>query len=132
MRGERQCDSSGPGTHIEDIDRTIMGNAFEHGFDQVLGLRARNEGSRGHFESESEELLLAGDVLDGLAAEPALDDGLISGKLFRREHAIWMCEQGSAVDVKNVQQQQLRIALGVGAKSGINGNLVRSLSEGLT
>jgi len=107
-------------------------NAFEHSFDEVLSLWPRNQGGGRDLEQKPEELLLAGNVLDQLVAEAAFDSGLVGCKLLGREHAIVMRQQGCAVDVKNVQQQQLRVALGVVAKVGVSGNLVRSLSEGLT
>jgi len=78
---ERQRDGSGAGAHVKDVDRAVVGETAEHRLDEVLGLGPGNERGWSDLELEAEELLLAGDVLDGLVAEPAGDGGVISFEL---------------------------------------------------
>jgi hypothetical protein len=59
----------------------------EDGFDEMLGLGARDEDGRGDKEIKAVELLVAGDVLDGLVAEAAREDLPLEGLLLGGELA---------------------------------------------
>ena len=72
MVSERDGDGSGAGADVEDIERRFVVEFAEDGFDEVLGLGARDEDGGRDVEGEAVELLLAGDVLDGLVGEATL------------------------------------------------------------
>jgi hypothetical protein len=69
-------------------------------------------------EGEAIELLLAGDVLDGLIGEAAGDKSLIRGLLGGGEGAVGSGEEGGAVEVGGVEEKDEGVTLGVVAKVG--------------
>jgi hypothetical protein len=132
MSGKRQRDGSSPGANVEKTQRPVGRQSLKDGFDQVLGLRSWDERGRGDFEGEAEKLLLPGDVLNRLVAQPPNDSGLIEVKLLISERTCGIREQGSAIQLQNMQQQKLRIAMRVVAKVRAGCELVGGESQGLT
>ena len=59
-----------------------MGETGEDGFDEMLGLGARDKDGGSDVEGEAVELLLAGDVLDGLVSKAAVDALFVEVELF--------------------------------------------------
>jgi hypothetical protein len=79
VSGDGDGDGSGAGADVGEAEREV-GVGFEvgeDGLDEVFGFGARDENGRGDLEGEAEELLLAGNVLDGFVAKAAGDGGLI-------------------------------------------------------
>jgi hypothetical protein len=129
MGGECQSDGAGAGADIENMERLVVRETFQNGFNEVLGLGAGDERGGGDFELESKELLLAGNVLDGLVAEAASDGSLINGKLQRREDTRGISEERGAIKTKDVQKQKLRIAMGLVAEMRAGRELFGGESE---
>jgi hypothetical protein len=83
---------------------------------RMFGLGARDEDGGGDAEGEAVELLLAGDVLDGLVGEAAADEGVIGGLLFV------VCERGRGWRelrrgrFERVQQQQVSASRAASAR----------------
>ena len=75
---------------------------FQDGFDEELGLGARDQDGRGDAELEAVELLLAGDVLDGLAGSAAVDGAVVGGLLGLGERAVRLGEERGAREVERV------------------------------
>ena len=75
--GQGDCDGSGAGAYVGDAYGLVVREALEDGFDEVLGLGARDEDGGSDLKSETVELLLAGDVLDGFVLEAAGDEGFV-------------------------------------------------------
>ncbi len=88
----------------------------EDGFDQVFGFRARDEDGWCDVEREAVELLLAGDVLDGLVREAAENEAVVAGLLMGSERAVAVGVQRGARDSERVEKQQERVAVGISAK----------------
>jgi len=78
----------------------------------MLGFRAWDEDGGGDAQRETEELLLAGDVLDGLAGEASGDSGFVGGLLLRRDLAVRVGVVLRAGDAEGVQQEGERVAGG--------------------
>ncbi len=97
----------------------------QDGFDEEFGFGARDEDGRAYAEREAEELLCAEDVLDGLEAEAALDQALVSGLLVAGDGALGVREQGGAFDAEGVHQQQRGVGDGGGPQIGMRGELAR-------
>src|ERR1035441_3571731 len=87
MVGERNGDGSGAGADVEDLEVRGGVELGEDGFDEKFGFGAGNENCWRDVERERIELLLAGDVLDGLAGEAAKDEVLVEGLLVEGEDA---------------------------------------------
>ena len=84
----------------------------------MLGFGAGDEDIGGDAERERVEFLLAGDVLDGLVEEAALNEGFVCGLLIRREAASGVGVELGARDAECVQEEEQCIAGGVGAQVG--------------
>jgi hypothetical protein len=81
-------------------------------FDEVLGLGAGDEDGGRDAQRQAVELLLAGDVLDGLVGQASRDCRLVCGLLFGCELTIRIDVELRAGDAERVQQQRERIAGG--------------------
>ena len=92
VAGEGDGDGSGAGADVDDLQRLVCGQEFQDGFDEVLGLGARDEDGRGDVEGEAVELLLAGDVLDGFVVQAAGDVVFVAALLAGGEFAVWVGE----------------------------------------
>jgi hypothetical protein len=111
MVGERDGDGSGAGADVEDLEVRGGVELGEDGFDEKLGFGAGDEDGGRDVERERIELLLAGDVLDGLVGEAAKDEALVAGLLVEGEDAAGVGVQRGAGDAQRVQQQQQRVAV---------------------
>ena len=129
-----KCQRNGSGScaDVEDMDRLVVRQPPKDSFNEMLCLRTGNQCGRGDIEGQAEELLLAGDVLDGFVTEPPRDGTLVERDLSRLEHAVRMRQQGSPIHPKDVQKQELRIAIGLVAKVEAGGELVGGESQCLT
>ena len=85
-------------------------DAVERGFDKVFGFRARNEYGGRDAEGEAVELLLAGDVLDGLVAGAACEEGLVAGEVGGGNFGFGMGEEPGAVALEGVEGQEFGVA----------------------
>ncbi len=74
---ERYGNGAGAGADVEDPMRRGGVEVAEDRFDEVFGLGAGDEDGGCYAEREAVELLLAGDVLEGLAGEAALDQVVV-------------------------------------------------------
>ncbi len=109
--GERDGDGSGAGADVEQAKGLELRlGPGEHGFDEVLGLRARDEDGGGDAEVETEELLRAGEVLQRLAGGAAEEEGLEGVALLLRERGFRVCDEPSARLVERVSEEKLRVA----------------------
>jgi hypothetical protein len=131
MCGEGQRNGSGAGADVEDLERLVVRDAVQDGFDEVLGLGSRDEGRGGDFEVEAEELLLAGDVLERLVAEAAVEERLVGGALLGREGTVGMSEEGGAVDLEEMEEQEFGVARGLLAEVRTCGEQGGGVGEGL-
>ena len=114
--GERDGNGSGAGADVEDLQRRGGINFREHCFDEMLRFGTRDEDCGRDVECEAVELLLAGDVLDGLVGEAAEDEALVMRLLVGREDAGWVGVELCAGDSECVQEQQQRVAGGAVAQ----------------
>src|ERR1035441_8968863 len=86
MVGERDGDGSRAGADVEDLEVRGGVELGEDGFDEKFGFGAGNENGGRDMERERIELLLAGNVLNGLVGEPAKDEALVAGLLVEGEY----------------------------------------------
>ena len=77
-------------------------------FHQVLGFRARDEDSRGHFEEQAEKLLRASDVLHGLAGQASLEEAFQLIRFSWGEETLGMSQQSCLVASQHMRQAALR------------------------
>lgn len=103
----------------------------EDGFDEVLGFGAGDEDGGSDAKGEAEELLLAGDVLDGFVGEAAGDGGVVGGLLLRCEDAVRVGVELGAVDAEGVEQKGEGVAGGGFAQVRQGLEPVNPLREGL-
>ena len=75
--------------------------------DEMLGLRTRNQHGRGYAEVHPPELLMSGDVLQGLARGAAGDERFILLLLVSRKLALGMRVEMGSVAVHGVEEQDL-------------------------
>jgi hypothetical protein len=108
----------------------IAAEFCEDGFDEMLGLGARDEDGGGDVESEAVELLFAGDVLKVLVGEAAVDCGFVGGLLDRCEGAIGVGIEGGTGDPERVEEEDEGVAGGVGAEVGRRVELSSCAGEG--
>ena len=99
-------------------------------FDEVLGFGPGDEDGGGDVQGEAVELLLAGEVLDGLVGEAAKDEAVVGGVLFCGEGAGRVGVQRGARDAQQVQQQQFGVATRIGAQIGRSIELSGGSREG--
>jgi hypothetical protein len=78
----------------------------------VLGLGAGDEDGGRDAQGQAEELLLAGDVLDGFIRKTTANEAVVCRLLLGRERAIRIGVELRAGDAERVQQQRKRIAGG--------------------
>ena len=116
--GERDGDGSGAGADVENLELRGGVELAENGFDEEFRFGAGNEDGRRDMERERIELLLAGNVLDGLVGEAAKDEALVVGLLVEGEDAAGVGMQRGAGDAQHVQQQQQRVAVRAVAQAG--------------
>jgi hypothetical protein len=84
----------------------------------MFGFGAGNEDCGRDVEREAVELLLARDVLDGFVGEAAKDAAVVEGLLAGRQWAGGIGVDCGSGDTQGVEQQEQRVALGVGAEVG--------------
>ena len=131
MDGE--CDGNGarPGADIDELHRLTRGEECEDSFDEMLGLRTRDENCGADVEAKAVELLLAGDVLDGLELAAAVDGDLIESVLLGGEVAVWICDQGDTGDLQRVEEKKFGVAVGVFVEMWVGGQLGCGVGDGL-
>ena len=87
----------------------VCGLQFEHGFDDVLGLGARDQHGWRDYEVHAPEFLMSRDVLCGNAASALGKSGIIAAGLFGGEFALGMSVQVGAVAVEGEHEEQFGI-----------------------
>jgi hypothetical protein len=130
--GEGDRDGSGASADVYYLQRDVFWQTGEDGFDEVLGLGAWDQDGGSDVEEEAVELLLAGDVLDGLVLQAASDAGLITGLLLCGELACGVGEEGGAGNLQGVEKQELGVARGGCAEMLVVGELTGGGGDGLT
>src|ERR1039458_3360769 len=96
MVGQRDGDGSGAGAYVENLEVRGGVELGQDGFDEKFRFGAGNEDGGRDVERERIELLLAGNVLDGLVGEAAKDEALVAGLLIEGEYAAGVGVQGAA------------------------------------
>lgn len=132
MGGKGQRDGSGAGADVGDAEGLVgeRPEVGEDGFDEMLGLGARNEDGGRDEEIEAVELLVAGNVLDGFVAEAASEALPVEGLLLRGELAGGVREERGAGDLERVEEKKLGVVAGLGAEVRVGVELVRGKGEG--
>ena len=92
----------------------VAGGPEECGFDEVLGFRAGDEDGGGDAEVEGVELLVAGEVLEGLAGGAAGDEGVEGGELLARDFGFGVGEDVGTVASDGVGEEGFGVAASVG------------------
>ena len=82
---------------------------FEHGFDQVLSLRAGNQHGRRNHEVEPPELLMSGDVLRRHAGCALSEHFVVASFFFGRQFALRMRVKVGAIGAEDEHKQDLGI-----------------------
>ncbi len=136
--GEREvgCESNrygpGAGADVGKAERPVFRQAGEGGFDKQLGFRPGDEGRGGDAESETEEFLGAGDVLDGFAGKATVNGGGEGGVLDGGEGTIGIDIKDGTGQRQGVQEQKLCVAAGGRDKVAVMAQLLRGLCQGFT
>ena len=139
--GESQRDAAGAGADVGDAQRAGgRGLALslpkryplyklEHGFDHVLGLRARNQDRGRDDEIHAPEFLMAGDVLRWNAAGALGERSIVASLFVGCEFALGMRVEIGAVAVEGEHEKQF----GVQTRGGnvIRGQARDGRGEGL-
>lgn len=131
MGGESDCDGSGAGADVGDLQGLIGWQAVEDGFNEELCFGAGDQDGWSDFEEEAVKLLLAGDVLDGLVVQAAADGVCIGGLLLCCELAHGMGEEGDTGNLQGVEEQEFGVAAGLIAEMLACGELCSGFDEGL-
>ena len=95
----------------------LRAGEVEDGFDEVLGLGARDEDVGCDAEGEAEELLRAGEVLERMLRGAAGDERAEGVEVSGGEVVVSMGEEPGAIAVEDVGEQ----GLGVAARDGCGG-----------
>ena len=85
-------------------------NVLQRCFHQVLGFRAGDEDSRGHFEEQAEKLLRASDVLHGFAGQTSLEEAFQLIGFSCGEETLGMSQQGCLVASQHMRKQHFGVA----------------------
>src|SRR5579872_1240700 len=115
LGGQGQSDASRACAHINQREPFMwiaLLRQFEHGLNYVLRLRTRNENRRRDDQVQPPEFLMACDVLRRTTTRPLLSHRIILGLLFRRERALRMGVEVSAVAIQGKHEEQLGIEPG--------------------
>ena len=135
MGGERDGDGSGAGADVGQTEAPVVRkvdllDVMQDGFDEQFGFGARDERGGGDAERQAEELLHAGDVLDGLVGEAA-GDCFVEGSVFDgSERARRVGIEGSAGERERVEEKELGVAAGGGGEVGVLVQALDGLDEG--
>ncbi len=121
--GHGDGDGSGACAHVDDAEWSIVCKACQHCFDEEFGLGAGNQNAFGDVDGEAVKLLGSGDVLDGLEAQAALDEALDGGLLVAVEWALGVGDEGGAVDLEQVHEEERRVGNSGGAQVGVGREL---------
>jgi len=124
MDGQGDGDGSRSGAYVGDGDGMVVGDASEYAFDEVLGLGPGDENGGADAERKSVELLLAGDVLDGLVTKAAMDCLFVEIKLGGGKFVVGVGEKVCASDLKRVDEEELGVALGFVTEVLVGGQLL--------
>ena len=132
VRSKGDRDGSGAGAYVCDAEG-LVGERLEvgeDGFDEVLGLGARDEDGGSDAEVEAVELLVAGDVLDGLVEEAASYGRFVGGLLRGGELAGGVREEGGSRDLESVEEKEFGVATGLVTEMRVGIELMRGECEG--
>ena len=113
MGGESEGDGSGAGADVEDAgsgEGGTGGDPVEDGFDEELGLGARDEGVGGDAEVEAVELVGADEVLDGLFGAAAGDEGAEGGDDRGGKLVAGVRDEPGAVAEEDVREESVGFA----------------------
>lgn len=105
------------------------GDALQRQLDQQLGIGARNQRRRRHFEIQPEELALAQDIGEGFPAQALLEQRGVMLLLFSVEDMIGMGEQPGAIHLQHGLQQALHLdarAAGIQPERGFQRSFIVS------
>lgn len=89
-----------------------MGKTCEDSFHEVLRFRPRDENCRSNAKAKTVELLMPGDVLDGLVMGTPRDGFEIQGKLSRGELAGGVGEILRPGETESVEEEQVGVSRG--------------------
>jgi len=113
LGGQGERDGAGAGADVEDVgiaDSGTVGKPAEDGFDEEFGLGAGDEGVGGDTEHEAEELLVAGDVLEGFLGGAAGDEGAVGFVQSGREFGVGVGDEPGAVAEEEMGEEGLGLA----------------------
>ena len=113
MRGDGDGDGAGAGADVEYAgvaESGAGGDPVEDGFDEELGFGAGDEGVAGDTEVETVELLVAGEVLDGLFGGAARDEGAVGLEERGGELGFGVGEEPGAVAEEEMGEEGLGLA----------------------
>ncbi len=115
--GEGERDGAGAGTDVENVGLAVgcaggglCGDPVEDGLYEELGFGAGDESVAGDAEVEAVELLLAGEVLDGLLGDAAGDEGAVGLMYVRGEFGVGVSDEPGAVAEEEMGEQSLGLA----------------------
>ena len=132
MGGQRDCNGSGTGADVGDLQRLVRWQELQDSFDHEFGLRSWDKDGGGHREGQAVELLLPGDVLDGLIPQTPVNRDFVADLLIGREFASRISEKGNPGDIEGVEKQEFGIARGLPPKMFIRGKPGGGGGEGFT
>jgi hypothetical protein len=97
----------------------------EDGFDEMFGLGARDEDVGGDAEGEAEELLMAGEVLEGLVRGAAGDEGAEGFEGGGIDGVVRVGEEPGTIAVEGVGEEGFGFAAG-----DVHGGFEEGVAEG--
>jgi len=113
LGGEGEGNGARAGADVEYAglaESRVGGYPAEDGFDEELGFGTGDEGVAGDLEHEAEELLVAGEVLDGFFGGAAGDEGAVGQEERGGELGVGVGDEPGTVAEEEVGEEGLGIA----------------------
>ena len=107
---KRNGDCARAGAHVDDARIGLTAEALQHCFHQVFGFGPRDQNIGRDLEQQAKELLNAGDVLDRLCRQAALEQAVKLICFRRGEKALGMGKQCCLIPSQHVGQKHFGVA----------------------